>query len=60
MAKQILSTLAGLIQDQINNANSREGNPLLLLVLICKTLLGFKCSLVKGIRMPDKRTTAFL
>lgn len=56
MAKQqILSTLAGPIQDQINNVNSIKHNPLLLLFLIYKTLLGFKCSLV------DKRTlTAFL
>lgn len=56
MAKQqILSTLAGPIQDQINNVNSIKHNPLLLLFLIYKTLLGFKCSLV------DKRTlTTFL
>lgn len=48
--QQILSTFAGPIQGQINNVNSIKHNPLLLLFLIYKTLLGFKCNLV------DKRT----
>lgn len=38
MAKQILSTLAGPIQEQINNVNSKKHNPLLLLFLIYKIL----------------------
>lgn len=59
MAKHALSTLAGLIQDQMNDAKGRKGHPCLLF-LIQKALLGYKCHLVVGVAMSEKRSAASL
>lgn len=48
MAKHVSSTLARLIQDQMNDANGRKDCPWLLFS-IQKTLLGFKCCSVVGV-----------